>query len=61
MAYALLKGNMSSGDREGTERDGRTELTADLGSSKEQENQPRISAFWEGGSLTRPLPADRLR
>jgi DNA-binding NtrC family response regulator len=56
MAYALLKGNMSSGDREGTERDGRTELTADLGSSKEQENQPRISAFWEGGSLTRPLP-----
>ena len=57
MAYALLKGNMSSGDREGTERDGRTELTADLGSAKEQENQPRISAFWEGGSLTRPLPA----
>jgi two-component system response regulator AtoC len=57
MAYALLKGNMSSGDREGTERDGRTELTADLGGGKEQENQPRISAFWEGGSLTRPLPA----
>ena len=57
MAYALLKGNMSSGDREGTDRDGRTELTADLGSGKEQENQPRISAFWEGGSLTRPLPA----
>jgi two-component system response regulator AtoC len=58
MAYALLQGNMSSGDREGTERDGgRTELTADLGSAKGQENQPRISAFWEGGSLTRPLPA----
>jgi two-component system response regulator AtoC len=57
MAYALLKGNMSSGDREGTERDGRTELTADLGGATEQENQPRISAFWEGGSLTRPLPA----
>jgi two-component system response regulator AtoC len=58
MAYALLEGNMSSGDREGTERDGgRTELTADLGSAKDQENQPRISAFWEGGSLTRPLPA----
>jgi transcriptional regulator of acetoin/glycerol metabolism len=50
---------MSSGDREGTERDGRTELTADLrsGSGKDKENQPRISAFWEGGSLTRPLPA----
>ncbi|MDB4941631.1 MAG: hypothetical protein JWP97_1165 [Labilithrix sp.] len=58
MAYALLKGNMSSGDREGTERDGgHTELTADVGSTKGQENQPRISAFWEGGSLTRPLPA----
>jgi two-component system response regulator AtoC len=58
MAYALLKGNMSSGDREGTERDGgHTELTADVGSAKGQENQPRISAFWEGGSLTRPLPA----
>jgi two-component system response regulator AtoC len=57
MAYALLKGNMSSGDREETDRDGRTELTADLGSGKGPENQPRISAFWEGGSLTRPLPA----
>ena len=61
MAYALLGVNMSSGDREGTERDGgRTELTADLGSSKGQENQPRISAFWEGGSLTRPLPASGM-
>ena len=61
MAYALLGGNMPSGDREGTERDGgRTELTADLGSAKGQENQPRISAFWEGGSLTRPLPASGM-
>ena len=61
MAYALLGVNMSSGDREGTERDGgRTELTADLGSAKGQENQPRISAFWEGGSLTRPLPASGM-
>ena len=61
MAYALLEGDMSPGDREGTERDGgRTELTADLGSAKGQENQPRISAFWEGGSLTRPLPASGM-
>lgn len=58
MAYALLEGTMSSGDREGTERgDGRTELTADLRSGRAKENEPRISAFWEGGSLTRPLPA----
>jgi DNA-binding NtrC family response regulator len=57
MAYALLKGKMSTGDREGTERDGRTELTADLRGGKERENEPRLSAFWEGGSLTRPLPA----
>jgi MoxR-like ATPase len=49
---------MSSGDREGTERlDGRTELTADLRAGKNSENEPRISAFWDGGSLTRPLPA----
>ncbi|MDB4935271.1 MAG: hypothetical protein JWP87_2243 [Labilithrix sp.] len=57
MAYALIQGKMSSGDREGTERDGRTELTADLRSGKDKDNEPRISAFWEGGSLTRPLPA----
>ena len=56
MAYALLKGNMSSGDRDGTEQDGRTELTADLRTLKEKENEPRLSAFWDGGSLTRPLP-----
>ena len=60
MAYALLEGIMSSGDRvgEGTERvGGHTELTADLKAGKDRENEPRISAFWEGGSLTRPLPA----
>jgi len=63
MAYALLEGNMSSGDRdrEGTlpnsALEGRTELTADLRSTKEKENEPRVSAFWDGGSLTRPLPA----
>ena len=60
MAYAL---NMSSGDRdrEGTVPDsaieGRTELTADVRSMKEKENEPRLSAFWDGGSLSRPLPA----
>lgn len=58
MAYALIKGNMSSGEREGTERgEARTELTADLRSTKDKENEPRISAFWDGGSLSRPLPA----
>jgi DNA-binding NtrC family response regulator len=57
MAYALLKGKMSSSSDEGTERDGRTELTADVRGGKERENEPRLSAFWEGGSLTRPLPA----
>ncbi len=56
MAYALLEGIMSAGDREGTEKDGRTELTADLRTLKEKENEPRLSAFWDGGSLTRPLP-----
>src|SRR4051794_2102766 len=56
MAYALLQGKMSSSD-EGTERDGRTELTADIRGGKDRENEPRLSAFWEGGSLTRPLPA----
>ena len=57
MAYALLKGKMSSGDRDGTEHEGRTELTADLRGGTARENEPRLSAFWEGGSLTRPLPA----
>ena len=55
VAYALLKGKMSSD--EGTEREGRTALTADFRGGKGRENEPRLSAFWEGGSLTRPLPA----
>ena len=58
MAYALLEGNMSSGDREGTDRDGHAELTADLGAANAQENELRLSAFWEGGSLMRVLPAN---
>lgn len=60
MACALLERRMSSGDREETERlDGRTELTADLRAGNQKtEDEPRISAFWEGGSLTRPLPAN---
>jgi transcriptional regulator of acetoin/glycerol metabolism len=41
-------------DRESTERlDGATDLTEDL---RTQENVPRLSAFWDGGSLVRPLP-----
>ena len=48
---------MSSGDHEGTDPSALTDLTADVRSDAERENQPRISAFWDGGSLTRPLPA----
>jgi two-component system, NtrC family, response regulator AtoC len=55
--YAVMANNvMSSRDRdaEGTDRlDGKTELTADLRSSG---NEPRLTAFWDGGSLSRPLP-----
>lgn len=56
MAFAVVSRNMSVKDREeGTERiEGRTELTADLRSGRE--NEPRLQAFWDGGSLTRPLP-----
>ena len=57
MAYALLEAKMSSGDHEGTDPSALTDLTADVRSDAERENQPRISAFWDGGSLTRPLPA----
>jgi len=42
---------------EGTERESRTALTADIRGGKQRENEPRLAAFWEGGSLTRPLPA----
>jgi len=47
---------MSSRDRdaEGTDRlDGRTELTADV---RGADNAPRLTAFWDGGSLSRPIP-----
>lgn len=56
MGFAVVSGNMSGKDREeGTERiEGRTELTADLRAGRE--NEPRLQAFWDGGSLTRPLP-----
>ena len=57
MAYALPEATMSSGDHEGTDPSALTDLTADVRSDAERENQPRITAFWDGGSLTRPLPA----
>ncbi len=56
MTYALLEAKMASGDHEGTDPSALTDLTADIRSDAERENQPRIQAFWEGGSLTRPLP-----
>ena len=51
--YAVMPIDMSSRDRDGTERLGRTELTADVQTSG---NEPRLTAFWDGGSLSRPLP-----
>lgn len=55
--YAVMANNvMSSRDRdtEGTDRlDGKTDLTADLRATG---NEPRLTAFWDGGSLSRPLP-----
>ncbi len=45
---------MSSNDAEGSERDGRTELTADT--RGENTTAPRLAAFWDGGSLSRALP-----
>lgn len=57
MTYAQREAKMSSGDHEGTDPSALTDLTADVRSEAERENQPRISAFWDGGSLTRPLPA----
>jgi pSer/pThr/pTyr-binding forkhead associated (FHA) protein len=45
----------SRDDEEGTDRlDGKTELTTALRGSGDE---PRLSAFWDGGSLTRPVPA----
>ena len=57
MQYALLNNGMSSRDQEGTDRNaGHTEMTADMKSGLSG-NEPRITAFWDGGSLTRTLPA----
>ena len=56
MAYAHLEAKMASGDHEGTDPSALTDLTADVRTDAERENQPRIQAFWDGGSLTRPLP-----
>ncbi|MBN9163480.1 MAG: sigma 54-interacting transcriptional regulator [Myxococcales bacterium] len=44
---------MSSRDSEGTDPGGRTELTKDGDTSE----APRLTAFWDGGSLSRILPA----
>ncbi len=52
MTFAVLTGRMSS---EGIDRDGRTELTADA--KGDASSAPRLTAFWDGGSLTRVLPA----
>lgn len=54
MTFEVLTVGMSSRDSEGTDRDGRTELTAD---TKGDSNAPRLTAFWDGGSLSRVLPA----
>lgn len=55
MTFAVLTGRMSSRDAEGIDRDGRTELTADA--KGDASSAPRLSAFWDGGSLSRVLPA----
>jgi two-component system, NtrC family, response regulator AtoC len=44
-----------SRDAERTDREGRTELTGEAG--VESEGAPRLTAFWDGGSLSRILPA----
>ncbi len=55
MTFAVLTGRMSSRDSEGTDRDGRTELTAN---TKDGDTSgARLTAFWDGGSLSRALPA----
>src|SRR5262249_10572783 len=47
MSYALNTPEMVK-DRESTERVGHTELTADMRNA--DPDQPRLSAFWDGGS-----------
>jgi transcriptional regulator of acetoin/glycerol metabolism len=54
MSYALITADMSN-DRETTDRLGHTELTADV--RAEGGTAPRLTAFWDGGSLSRPLPS----
>ena len=55
--YAVMADAMSShnrdADEEGTDRLGGTTEMADLRSAG---NEPRLTAFWDGGSLSRPLP-----
>jgi DNA-binding NtrC family response regulator len=41
-------------DRETDRLDGLTEMTADM--RKGDGTEPRLTAFWDGGSLSRPLP-----
>jgi transcriptional regulator of acetoin/glycerol metabolism len=53
MSYALINPEMSK-DRESTDRLGHTEMTADMRANNP--NEPRLTAFWDGGSLVRPLP-----
>jgi two-component system response regulator AtoC len=45
---------MSSRDPEGTDKGALTELTSE---NKAAGNAPRLTAFWDGGSLSRVLPA----
>jgi transcriptional regulator of acetoin/glycerol metabolism len=45
---------MSSRDTEGTDKGGLTELTSE---NKAATAAPRLTAFWDGGSLSRVLPA----
>src|SRR5438105_891484 len=53
MTYALITPDMVK-VRESTDRLGHTEMTADMRAS--DPDQARLSAFWDGGSLQRPLP-----
>jgi two-component system, NtrC family, response regulator AtoC len=56
MTFAVLTVGMSSRDSEGTDRDGRTELTANT-KEGDTSGAPRLTAIWDGGSLSRVLPA----
>ncbi|MDF2697701.1 MAG: acetoacetate metabolism regulatory protein AtoC, partial [Labilithrix sp.] len=56
MTFAVLTERMSSRDSEGTDRDGRSELTANT-KDGDTSGAPRLTAIWDGGSLSRVLPA----